>query len=141
MKKWAITTFVVAIIAFLLGPQIWTHPMGSPTPTSSQIPFFILMSLIESISLGLGISFLIFGYPLAKMAVDKSPSNNLAMLLYLSIAWSLVNWWFHDGLHMSNGMDLQGLLFIEYGFHLTLIIAASIIAYCFFHSVLITKSK
>jgi hypothetical protein len=36
----------------------------------------------------------------------------------------MVSWWPHDNLHISNGNDLRGLLFIEYGFHFTLMIAA-----------------
>jgi hypothetical protein len=32
---------------------------------------------------------------------------------------------------LSNGNDLQGLLYIEYGFHFTLMIAALVLAYCF----------
>ena len=38
-------------------------------------------------------------------------------------------WWPHDNLHLHNGMDMQGLLFIEYGFHVTLIIAAGALAF------------
>jgi hypothetical protein len=41
------------------------------------------------------------------------------------------SWWPHDNLHISNGNNLQGLLFIEYGFHFTLMIAALVLAYCF----------
>ena len=41
----------------------------------------------------------------------------------------MVSWWPHDNLHLHNGMDLQGLPFIEYGFHVTLIIAAFVLAY------------
>jgi hypothetical protein len=36
----------------------------------------------------------------------------------------LGNWWLHDGLHMVVGMHVGGLLAIEYGFQVTLIIAA-----------------
>jgi hypothetical protein len=43
--------------------------------------------------------------------------------LYLGIGWLMVSWWPHD--------NLQGLLFIEYGFHFTLMIAALVLAYCF----------
>ena len=41
----------------------------------------------------------------------------------------MVSWWPHDNLHIHNGNDLQGLLYIEYGFHVTLIIAASVLAF------------
>ncbi len=49
--------------------------------------------------------------------------------MYLSIGWFLVSWWSHDNLHIHNGDDLQGLLYIEYGVHVTLIIAAVVLAY------------
>jgi hypothetical protein len=46
----------------------------------------------------------------------------------LAIAWLLMNWWAHDGLHQHVGMNLHGLLWIEYGFHFTLIISAVVVA-------------
>ena len=49
--------------------------------------------------------------------------------MYLSIGWFLVSWWPHDNLHIHNGMDMQGLLYIEYSFHVTLIIAALVLAF------------
>lgn len=52
-------------------------------------------------------------------------------LAYLSLSWLLISWWPHDNLHLHNGMNLQGLLYIEYGFHLTLIIASLILARAF----------
>ncbi len=52
---------------------------------------------------------------------DQLPFFNLLALI----------WWPHDNLHISNGNNLQGLLFIEYGFHFTLMIAALVLAHCF----------
>ncbi|HEV8224498.1 MAG TPA: hypothetical protein VGP74_04510, partial [Rubrobacteraceae bacterium] len=43
--------------------------------------------------------------------------------------WFLVSWWPHDNLHIHNGEDLQGLLYIEYGFHVTLMLAGIVLAY------------
>ena len=48
---------------------------------------------------------------------------------YLAIGWLLVSWWPHDNMHIHNGNDLQGLLYIEYGFHVTLMIAGLVLAY------------
>ncbi len=50
--------------------------------------------------------------------------------MFISIAWFLISWWPHDKLHAFN-KTLEGLLFIEYGFHLTLLIGGCILAYCF----------
>ena len=42
-----------------------------------------------------------------------------------------VSWWPHNNLHIHNGMDLQGLLYIECGFHFTLMIAGIVLGYSF----------
>jgi hypothetical protein len=49
--------------------------------------------------------------------------------MYLAIGWFLVSWWPHDNMHIHNGNDLQGLLYIEYGFHVTLMAGGLILAY------------
>jgi len=52
--------------------------------------------------------------------------------MYLSIGWLMVSWWPHLNLHRHNeGGNLQGLLYIDYGFHVPLMIAALILAYSF----------
>jgi hypothetical protein len=129
MKKWLLIALPVGLVAFLLHPTVFPPSMHGPAPTPSQLPFFILLTIIESLSLGLGIAFLALGYPLIKKSLLKS--RNLVTAVYVSIAWYLTNWWFHDGLHMANGMDLQGLLYIEYAFHVTLIVGGAILAYAF----------
>jgi hypothetical protein len=52
--------------------------------------------------------------------------------MYLSIGYLTVSWWPHLGMHATNGLDLQGLLVIDFLFHLPLEIAGAILAYCFF---------
>ena len=52
-----------------------------------------------------------------------------AWAMYLSVGWFLVSWWPHYNLHLHTGLDLQSLLYIEYGFHVTLIFAAFVLAY------------
>ena len=51
--------------------------------------------------------------------------------MYLSIGWLLISWWPHDNVYSHNGEDMQGLLYIEYGFHVTLMAAGLILAYSF----------
>ena len=138
MKKWwIIVTLVVTIIGVPLAKALWQPSPEMPAPTSSQLPFFILLSIVESVSLGLAISFLLFG----KKIADKVTGNSrrLAWAVYVATAWILGNWWIHDNLHMANGMNLQGLLYIEYGFHVTLMISGAILAYAFFHPFLAPK--
>ena len=124
-----VLTLLLAIPAIILGPIIWPPAMTGMPPTVGQIPFLIFEQFFEALSLGLGVSFLIFGLPIVRQA---APSLRLrAWLMYLGIGWALVSWWPHGNLHVSNGDNMQRLLYIEYGFHITLIITAAIVAYCF----------
>jgi hypothetical protein len=127
----------LAIFAFATGQQIWPPDPMSSTPTAAQLPFFIVLGLFEAVSFGLGIAFLVFGWPL----VQKSASNSdlLTKAAFLSIAWYLINWWPHDHLHAHIGMNLQSLLYLEYGFHVTMIIAGAILARFFFTRILKAK--
>jgi hypothetical protein len=97
-------------------------------PSDTQLPFFIVLGIVEALVLGLGVAFLAFGWPLVSRLAT---SRRMAWASFLSIGWLLVSWWPHDGLHRSNGMDIGRLLLIEYGFHMTLMIAGLILAYNF----------
>lgn len=132
MKTWTkvlIVTVTVALPAMMLGPVIWPPAEGGPEPTTGQLPFFIFLAAMESVLLGLGVSFLIFGLPLVRRFAAGSSVRAWAM--YLAIGWLLVSWWPHDNLHIHVGDDMQGLLYIEYGFHVTLMICGLIVAYGF----------
>jgi hypothetical protein len=132
MKTWMkvlAVTVLVAAPAMILGPVIWPPADFGPEPTGSQLPFFLLLALMESILLGLGISFLAFGLPVVRRI--SADSKFRAWAMYLSIGWLMVSWWPHDNLHMHTGIDLQKLLYIEYGFHVTLMVCAIVLAYCF----------
>ncbi len=132
MKLWVkvlLVTVLVAAPAMVLGPIIWPPAEGGPEPTGGQLPFFIFMALFESILLGLGVSFLLFGLPAVRRASPDSKARAWAM--YLSIGWLMISWWPHSNLHIHNGENMQGLLYIEYGFHFTLMIGALALAYCF----------
>jgi hypothetical protein len=48
-----------------------------------------------------------------------------------SVGWVLVSWWLHDSLHMIVGWETGALLAVEYGFHVTLMIAGLVVAYFF----------
>jgi hypothetical protein len=97
----------------------------------SLLPFFLFLSVAEALSFGMGIAFLIYGWPMMSRLANGSTRMTWAM--FVSIAWLLLNWWAHDNLHTHNGLNVVGLLFIEYGFHLTLIIAGGTLALCFVH--------
>lgn len=125
--KFALVAVPLAIISFLLGRVIWPDPVGMAGPDASLIPYFMFIGALESLAFGLGISFLIFGWPRMISAVPGSSS--LATASFVSIVWMLISWWPHDNMHRVNGMEnFAGLLRIEYIFHFTLIIAAFIVA-------------
>jgi hypothetical protein len=130
-NKAILVTVVVAILGFLTKPNgplgfFWRPDPSIPAPVGIQLPLFILLDLAESIALGLGASFLIFGRSVIHESAGVSES--LAMGTRYAIAWILMNWWAHDSLHMHIGMNLGGLLWIEYFFHFTLIICGIVVA-------------
>lgn len=130
LKPWvkiALVTAVVAVPAMALGQVIWPPATGGPEPTAGQLPFFLFLAVFEALTFGLGVSFLLFGFPSISRAVGGSPLR--AWATYLAIGWFLVSWWPHDNMHIHNGNDLQGLLYIEYGFHVTLMAGGLILAY------------
>lgn len=137
MKAWAkvlLVTLLVAVPAFLLEPNsplgvFWDPHPDAPDPTGVQIPLFILLGLITAVVLGLGVSFLLFGYPL--VSAIGCASQGLTRATHLAIGWLLITWWLHDSLHMVVGMDPGGMLALEYGFHVTLMAAGLIVAYFF----------
>jgi hypothetical protein len=126
-------TLLLAIAAFLfgshgpLGRTLWPAPvsLASP-PTAMQEKLFMLLDVVEALAFGLGLAFVSFAWPAVKRIV---PSTGRAAIMYVSTAWFLANWWIHDNFHMVVGFNPGGLLAIEYGFHVTLMVAAVALAY------------
>jgi len=118
-KKLITITAVVAVLSFALSQKVFVNSPELPEPTSMQLPFFILLGIIEALSMGYGIALLAVYW--------KRAAEQKLRLTLLSLSWLIGSWWVHDGLHRANGHDLSGLLMIEYGFHVTLIIAAVIV--------------
>lgn len=130
--KWIGVTLVVGAISFALTRVIWPDPAGAPHPPAGLIPFFIILSIGESLAFGLGVAFLVFGFPLLRRAAQP---GWVTWAAFLSIAWYLVNWWPHDNLHRIN-VDFGGLLWIEYAFHVTMEVAGALLALFFFRVIL-----
>jgi hypothetical protein len=124
-------TLIAAVLAMVVGPILWptSDPPLFPEPTATQLPFFIVLQVVTCLTFGLGVSFLLFGLPVVRKA--SADSKLRAWLMYLSISWLLVSWWPHGHLHQHNGHNVQGLLYIEYGFHVAPMLAGLIVAYCF----------
>ena len=128
-NKILLTILAFALPALPLGRVIWPPSPNLPMPTSGDLPFFIFLAVVESLAFGIGIAFAFFGYSYVRRIT--APYTVRALLAYLCIVWQLVSWWPHDNLHMHIGTDAHRLLYIEYGFHITLIISSIILAYVF----------
>jgi hypothetical protein len=85
----------------------------------------IVLGAADSLAFGVGVAFLIFGFPLLARLGGTGP---LTWASYLGIGWSLVSWWPHVNMHRVNGASFEGLVTIDLIFHLTLIVAAMILA-------------
>jgi hypothetical protein len=132
MKTWikaSLITSLFGVPAFVLGPVIWPPAAHGPELSAAQLPFAIAIFAIEALGFGLGISFLALGLPTVRRAAAGAEKR--AWATYLSIGWLLVSWWPHDNLHMHVGEDPQSLLFLTYGFHLTLLISGLVLALSF----------
>jgi len=129
----AIVLAIVALLATPLGPLgvFWQPSADIPvsSATSIQLILFLGLNIAESLTFGLGIAFLVFGYPMVRTV--SPASKGLTRAAHFAITWLLSNWWIHDSLHAHVGMELNGMLGIEYGFHFTLMIAGGILAVFF----------
>jgi len=61
-----ILTVLIAVPAMMLDPIIWPNSEGGVAPTAGQVPYFIFLALWDGVLLGLGISFLLFGWPVIR---------------------------------------------------------------------------
>ena len=107
-------TVLVAVPAFLLSPVLFPPAEGGFEPTASQLPYFLFLGASDGVLLCLGVSFLLFGYPVLRKV---SYSRARTWAIYLSIGHLMIYWWPHLGMYASTGLDLQGLLYIDYVFH------------------------
>ena len=129
LPKMLLITLIIGVPAFLLGPVIWP-PSPDVQPTRAQLPYLIVLSAIEALVFGFGIAFIFYGRRLVKRLAGET--GTAAGAMYGSLAWLLVSWWPHDNLHIHNALNINGLIIIDYAFHLTLIGAGLVLAYSFF---------
>ncbi len=122
-------TLAAALPAFVLSQVLWPPGPGVPQPTPAQLPYFIALKVLEVLTFGAGIAFIAFGLPHVRRATRQL--GLAPWPAYVAIGWSLVSWWPHDSLHLANGMDLGGLLVIEYVFHTSLFAAGLVMAWYF----------
>lgn len=127
--KVIVVSIITTLIVFGIAHTIWPPSPHLPQPMPVQFAFFVLLAFIEAAIFGIGISFALFGFPLVKKITGQQ--RKLTWLMYISLIWLLMSWLPHESLHFANGEDITGLLFIEYGFHGTSMVATVIVAYGF----------
>ncbi|MGH2450799.1 MAG: hypothetical protein ACRDGE_05935 [Candidatus Limnocylindria bacterium] len=123
------TVAVFAALAFSLTFVIWPQPPDAPVPPARLMPVLIGLGVADALAFGVGVAFLIFGFPVLARIGGTGP---LTWASYLGIGWSLVSWWPHVNMHRVNGASFEGLVMIDIIFHLTLIAVAMILAAFFF---------
>lgn len=127
--KAILVTVAVAIPAFLLVGVFFPPPPG-PGPSSGQVPFFVVISALDSLLLGAGVAFIAFGWNLVRRVAPASRAR--AVAIYVTLAWLMVSWYPHIGLHTSIfGSDFFGILVIDYVFHVPLYIGAMVLIWGF----------
>ncbi|GAC1649522.1 MAG: hypothetical protein NVS9B11_22630 [Candidatus Dormibacteraceae bacterium] len=122
--KWLLVTLGVGVPAVPLSFVLWPAPESVPTPPDSMLPlFFPIGILIPALSFGLGVAFLFFG----KRFVRANDDGWLSRACYLSVAWLFLQWWPHSNLHRVAGLDWSKVLFIDWSFHATIILATVLV--------------
>lgn len=125
--KFVLLSLLFGLPTIPLGPYLWPPLI---TISQEQLYFFIGVAVFEAIGFGCGLSFLILMWPKIKKVPARFKNRVLAM--YLAIGWSLASWWPHDHMHsVLQHSDVWSLLKLEYLFHVSLIVSAVVLAYCF----------
>lgn len=133
MYKAAIIVVVSATFGLLFSPfgpigaQIWPEPNNAVVPTATQGLLLLAYTLIGAIAMGLALAFLVLGWGYTKRTFAGRP--RLAALVHVSVVWILGNFWVHDNLHIVNGLNVDGLIAIDYTFHTTIMVATLITMY------------
>jgi len=121
----SLLTLVIGAAAFLTGPKIWPMAHDVPAPPDNLLPAYIALAAVEALAFGFAAAFAAFGWP-AIRDLNLGP-RWLNKMLFVTLTWFLGNWWFHDNLHMHIGLDMHRLVYIEYGFHVTMLACALIV--------------
>ncbi len=126
-KLWQmfLLTVVIGGAAFFAGPKIWPMGAGVPMPPANLLPAYIALAAIEALAFGFAVAFAAFGWPVVRDL--RLGPRWLNKMLFVTLTWFLGNWWFHDNLHMHVGLDMHRLVYIEYGFHVSMLTCALIL--------------
>jgi hypothetical protein len=139
--KLMITVTVIAIVSIPVSLVLFKPNLAGALPEAA-VPFVLGLKVAEGLALGTGVAFLILGYRLLKRA---GRSQMLTWAAYVATAWYLVNWWLHDNLHLVAGIaNVWAILGIEYAFHVTLMLAAGVLAifyYRYYRAIVSSASR
>jgi hypothetical protein len=97
-------------------------------PSAIETPFLVFSGAVEAFSLGLGVAFVLFGWPRILRNTDDS-ARTRTIAVCASVSWLLVSWWPHDSLVRYLGESERTLTYLEYGFQATLIVCGVVLAY------------
>ena len=125
LRQMLVLTVVIGAAAFITGPKIW--PMGHdvPTPPANLLPAYIAFAAVEALAFGFAAAFAMLGWPAIRDL--HLGAGWLNKLLFVTLIWFMGNWWFHDNLHMHVALDMRRLVYIEYGFHGSMLACAVIL--------------
>ena len=125
MSKQLIVALTVglAIPAFVLSRIIWPDPPGAAVPPPGLVPLLMVPAAFEALAFGAGVVFLV---AVGRAVIRGSRGSRLALAAYASAGWALVSWTPHSNLHRVN-TTFEGLVLIDWVFHLTLIAGAAVI--------------
>jgi hypothetical protein len=128
--KFLLITLAAGIPAFLLTPTLFPAPPDAPVPTDTQMIYFLGITAVETLFFGAGLAFLLLGVPMMRRVSRISGVSPWPA--YVAIGYLTVSWWPHLGMHRVVGFNLDGLLMVDYGFHLPYILSAGVVAHFFF---------
>src|SRR5688572_27844052 len=98
MKTW-LKVLLVALPAAVVGSHLQSNgpvgkllwpPAPGPAPTAAQLAWLVPLGLVEAVAFGIGVAFLVFGWPLLRRA--PGVGRGLAVATYLAVGFSLVSW-------------------------------------------------
>ena len=124
--RWMLVlTLVIGAVAFITGPKIWPMAYEVPMPPPNLLPAYIAFAAVEALAFGFAAAFALLGWPAIRDL--RLGAGWLNRLLFVTLIWFMGNWWFHDNLHMHIGVDMRRLVYVEYGFHGSMLACAVIL--------------
>ncbi|MFJ3921982.1 AMP-binding protein [Streptomyces sp. NPDC090022] len=119
-------TLVPAVLAFVLTDFFWpysTDLTGVPSPWAG---FFQILYVIECLSFGAGVFFLVAGR--SRMRA-QGRSRRLTTAAHLAVVYLLMSWWPQDNFYrLAQKQDWPRQAALVYAFNVPLMIAAAVVA-------------